>query len=200
MCVLLSHVWLFTTPWTVTSRLLSPWNFPGKITGVGCHFLLQRIFPIQDLTQVSGTAGRFFTVWATRLQWLELGNYWNSSSAFQSATVPTHPYCLHSAHLSQFPAWPLQALESTTTSLDKSAQLKELKCLCVLIPCSKNKRKDLFSSISLQAKELNKTQQILHGFSPENTRGQGWGKRPRWGRSGHKEAIWKCDPRSTGLR
>ena len=31
------------------ARLLCPWNFPGKNTGVGCHFLLQRIF----LTQVS---------------------------------------------------------------------------------------------------------------------------------------------------
>ena len=28
-------------------RLLCPWNFPGKNTGVGCHFLLQGIFPIQ---------------------------------------------------------------------------------------------------------------------------------------------------------
>ena len=26
---------------------LSPWNFPGKSTGVGCHFLLQGIFPAQ---------------------------------------------------------------------------------------------------------------------------------------------------------
>ena len=25
----------------------SPWNFPGKSTGVGCHFLLQRTFPTQ---------------------------------------------------------------------------------------------------------------------------------------------------------
>ena len=25
----------------------SPWNSPGKNTGVGCHFLLQGIFPIQ---------------------------------------------------------------------------------------------------------------------------------------------------------
>ena len=29
------------------ARLLCPWNFPGKNTGVGCHFLLQRIFPSQ---------------------------------------------------------------------------------------------------------------------------------------------------------
>ena len=29
------------------ARLLCPWHFPGKNTGVGCHFLLQRIFPTQ---------------------------------------------------------------------------------------------------------------------------------------------------------
>ena len=28
-------------------RLLSPWDSPGKNTGVGCHSLLQRIFPTQ---------------------------------------------------------------------------------------------------------------------------------------------------------
>ena len=33
------------------ARLLCPWNFPGKNTGVGCHFLPQGIFP----TQVSNT-------------------------------------------------------------------------------------------------------------------------------------------------
>ena len=26
---------------------LCPWNFPGKNTGMGCYFLLQRIFPTQ---------------------------------------------------------------------------------------------------------------------------------------------------------
>ena len=31
------------------SRLLQPWNFPGKSTAVGCHFLLQGIFPTQRL-------------------------------------------------------------------------------------------------------------------------------------------------------
>ena len=30
-------------------RPLCPWDFPGKITGVGCHFLLQRFFPTQGL-------------------------------------------------------------------------------------------------------------------------------------------------------
>ena len=36
----LSHVPLLATPWTAT-RLLRPWEFPGKSTGVGCHCLLR---------------------------------------------------------------------------------------------------------------------------------------------------------------
>ena len=31
------------------TRLLCPWEFPGKRTGVGCHFLIQEIFPTQEL-------------------------------------------------------------------------------------------------------------------------------------------------------
>ena len=29
------------------TRFLRPWDFPGKNTGVGCHFLFQEIFPTQ---------------------------------------------------------------------------------------------------------------------------------------------------------
>ena len=45
----LSHVRPFVTPWTIAARLLCPWDFLGKNTGVGCHFLLQGIFPTQWL-------------------------------------------------------------------------------------------------------------------------------------------------------
>ena len=46
----LSRVQLFATPWTVACiRLLCPWDFLGKSTGVGCHFLLQGIFLTQGL-------------------------------------------------------------------------------------------------------------------------------------------------------
>jgi len=38
---------LFVTPWT--TRLLCPWDFPGKNTGVGSHFLLWEIFLTQGL-------------------------------------------------------------------------------------------------------------------------------------------------------
>ena len=40
---LFSHGQLFVTSRTVEpTRLLCPWNFPGKNIGVGCHFLLQQ--------------------------------------------------------------------------------------------------------------------------------------------------------------
>ena len=54
MCVciqLLSYI--FALPWTVATRLLCPWDFPGKNTAVGCHFLLQGIILIQGTNGVS---------------------------------------------------------------------------------------------------------------------------------------------------
>ena len=48
LCVQLSRVQRFATPWTVAARLLCPWDFPGRNTGVGCHFLLQGIFLMQQ--------------------------------------------------------------------------------------------------------------------------------------------------------
>ena len=48
---MLSHVWLFVTPWTVAHQAPLSMGFPSKNTGVGCHFLLQEIFPIQGSNQ-----------------------------------------------------------------------------------------------------------------------------------------------------
>ena len=39
-------------------RLLCLWNSPGKNTGVGCHFLLQGIFPTQGLNSCVSCIGR----------------------------------------------------------------------------------------------------------------------------------------------
>ena len=44
------------------NRLYSPWDSPGQNTGVGCHALLQGIFPTRDQIQVSHIASGFFTV------------------------------------------------------------------------------------------------------------------------------------------
>ena len=51
------------------TELKCPWDFPGKNTGEGCHFLLQRIVPTQGSNPascISCIAGGFFTSWATR--------------------------------------------------------------------------------------------------------------------------------------
>ena len=52
LCMLSSHsvVSDSVTPWTVARQLLCPWNFPGKNTGVGCHFPLQGLFLSQGLS------------------------------------------------------------------------------------------------------------------------------------------------------
>ena len=53
------------------ARLLCPWDSPGKNTGVGCHALLQGIFPTQGLNPcllwvlMSALANGFFTTGAT---------------------------------------------------------------------------------------------------------------------------------------
>ena len=65
----LSRVQIFATPWTVATRLLCPWDFPGKSTGVGCHFLLQGIFPTQGSNPGSCIVGRHFTIWDTDVNW-----------------------------------------------------------------------------------------------------------------------------------
>ena len=50
MCVhaqFLSHIHLFVTYEQQPARIPCPWGFSGKNTGVGCHFLLQEIFPTE---------------------------------------------------------------------------------------------------------------------------------------------------------
>ena len=65
-CELFSCAWLFVTLWTVAPQAPLSWHFPGKNTGVGCHFLLWGSSQPRDWTWVSGIASRLFTVWATR--------------------------------------------------------------------------------------------------------------------------------------
>ena len=49
MYYLLSHIWLFATPWNAVCQAPLSWDSPGKNTRVGCHFLFQGIFPTQRL-------------------------------------------------------------------------------------------------------------------------------------------------------
>ena len=60
--VLLSCVRLFVTSQAVATRLLCPWDFPGKNTGVDCLFLLWGIFLTQGSKPNLLTGGFFHTV------------------------------------------------------------------------------------------------------------------------------------------
>ena len=62
---LVTQSWL-TLCSSMDCQVPRPWDFPGENTGVGCHLLLQGIFPTEDWTPVTCAAGRFFTIWATR--------------------------------------------------------------------------------------------------------------------------------------
>ena len=64
----------FATQWTVPARLLCPWDSPCKNAGVGCHALLQGIFPtpgwnqrLMHLLQCS----RFFTTEPRRKSYMQ---------------------------------------------------------------------------------------------------------------------------------
>ena len=52
-----SRVQLCATPWLQPTRLLCPWDSPGKNTGVGCHFLLQcmKVESESEVTQLCPT-------------------------------------------------------------------------------------------------------------------------------------------------
>ena len=63
------------------TRLLCPWDFADKGTGVGCHFLLQEISYPRDWTWVSYIAGRHSTTWASREAILREGGLWKGSDA-----------------------------------------------------------------------------------------------------------------------
>ena len=54
----------FVTPWAVATRLLCPWNFPGKNIGVFYHFYSRGSSQSWDRVHISvspALAGRFFT-------------------------------------------------------------------------------------------------------------------------------------------
>ena len=64
----LSHARLFVTPWTVAcTKLLRPWDFQGKSTGVGCHFLLQ-CMKVKSESEVAQLCPPSVTPWTAAFQ------------------------------------------------------------------------------------------------------------------------------------
>ena len=76
---------------THTTRLLCPWDFPGKKTGGGCYLLLQGIFPIQESNP------HLLHLFHCR-QILYALSYWRSSSHTHCvAQIYSGPHCWEAA-------------------------------------------------------------------------------------------------------
>ena len=76
-----NSLWLHVRLQIHNSRLLFPWNSPGKNTGVGCHLLLQGIFPTQGSPPLQADS----TIWATR----EASKILNTQLKIPCATTKT---------------------------------------------------------------------------------------------------------------
>ena len=84
----LSHFWLFSILWTVPTRFLHPWDFPGKNTRVGCHLVLQGTFPTQGWSHVSCIGRWILYHWAT---WESQNNIFQFSSVAQLCMILCDP-------------------------------------------------------------------------------------------------------------
>ena len=96
MLSLFSQVRLFATLWTI---ILCPQDSPGRNTGVGCHALLQGIFPTQGsnlhLLNLTALAGGFFTTVTT---WEAL-RYYCFILTLRKNYNQLVPYLHHTHHL-----------------------------------------------------------------------------------------------------
>ena len=94
-------------------RLLSPWNFSGKNTGMGCHFLLQGILLILGLNlsllRSPALPGKFFTTAPPGKSslWMTLKSYlqpwppaWTPLSYFPLPCDISHSSCQKLSSLS----------------------------------------------------------------------------------------------------
>ena len=133
------------------TRLLRPWDFLGKSTGVGCHFLLQGTSQPRNRTQVSHIVDRHFTIWATRevtwhaaihgveKSWTRLSN-WTELYNPQ----PQSPYHHHQEHV---PSVVYHRFWLPTFGSWSSAYLQDsssLMCLCLGIHTSRPANQHMF--------------------------------------------------------
>ena len=71
-CLVAKSCPTFASPWTVTTGLLCSWDFPGKNTRVGCHFLLQETFQNQKSNPYLLHCRRILYHWATRDTYIDV--------------------------------------------------------------------------------------------------------------------------------
>ena len=86
----LSHVQFFWNPMVGAHQTPPSWDFLGKNTGVGCHSLLQAIFPTQGLNPglplLHGRQALYCLSHWFGLNLIKIVKYWNSFSLPCNAT------------------------------------------------------------------------------------------------------------------
>ena len=108
------------------ARLLCPWDSPGKNTGVGCHALLQGIFPTQEsnpclLPLLHWLAGSLQLALPQKPQnhlWYQLKNFWYLLP--KSKVIITF---LHS-HKKRFGQWKVWLLSILSISGDSTVEMR----------------------------------------------------------------------------
>ena len=134
--IYLGYVWVSVCPYLVvqscptlcesmdwsppgSTRLLWPWSFPGKNTGVSCHFLLQRIFSGITPEWVSEVAKScptpcfpmYCTVAYQAPQSMKFSRqeYWSgvAISFSRGSSRPRGGICLRTHSMSKGQGWPL---------------------------------------------------------------------------------------------
>ena len=98
----LSHVWLFATPWTVACHVPLFVGVSSKNTVMGCHVLIQGIFPIQGSNPGHPNSrqilnhlrhqGRPFTSMSSAKIWMIL-------VAISTQTNSSHSCSCHTGHI-----------------------------------------------------------------------------------------------------
>ena len=100
--ILLSHVWLFATPWTLAHQVPLSMGFSRKEHWSGLAMpSSRRSSQPRDQTQVSHIAGRFFTIWATReahgilfLSIILIRKYYLLDTNYPSGVKAHHALCI----------------------------------------------------------------------------------------------------------
>ena len=67
------------------TRLLCPWDFPGKSTGVGCHCLLRSMVLALGLSYIAFITLRYVPSLPTMLRVLMISVYWVMANAFSAS-------------------------------------------------------------------------------------------------------------------
>ena len=111
--------------WSPT-RPLCPWDFPGKTTGVGFHFLLQKIFPTQGLNP----ALLHLLHWRWIFYWL---SHWETPLKFWRLIVKSTFYLFLKCN------WGIIALQCCAdfchTTTRNSHKYMYIPCFLSFLPC-----------------------------------------------------------------